>query len=178
MTAVPLTRLAPLALLVLLAASCGDDEKSSNPSPQPPPSATTPSDTTPATKATGSGPLTGRNRLVMGNKRNLYPLLGGSLQRFAPTQVNGYSTRVIALAGPESFWAGRSRRQRILVKLRLKGAKTPAIRVGQKATFVGLLTVTSSKEAEGLGVKDSAGQNLLETEGVYVDVSAFDLKLR
>jgi hypothetical protein len=171
-TADALRRLAPLALIVLVAPSCSDNDKSGSTKPTPPPAAVT-------TGVTGPSATSGRsggNKLLIG-KRDLYPLLGQNLQRFAPTQVTGKSVKVVALAGPESFWAGRGPGKRILVTLRLKGANGPKLRAGRKVDFVGLLTATSSKKAELLGVNDKAGQKVLRTEGVYVDVSVFDLKL-
>lgn len=171
----PWRRLAPLALIALLAASCGDNDKSAGTTAAlPPPPETTPAVAPPSG---GSGGPPRKNRLLMGT-RDLYPLLGASLQRYAPTQVTGKSSRVIALAGPTSFWAGSSRSKRILVTIRLKGGKAPKLRVGQKIDFVGLMVPTASADAQRLGVNDDPGQKVLNTEGVYVDVSVADLHLR
>jgi hypothetical protein len=109
-------------------------------------------------------------------KRNVFPLLKGSLRRFAPTQVEGKSLVVVTLAGPESFWAGRSGNQRILVTMR-KGENTPKITVGQKVDFVGLLTAAPA-DAGALRVRNDADRTLLARQGAYVVASAADVKLR
>lgn len=177
-----LRRVAPLAFVVVLTAACGGDKKGTatpkEPEP-PPPSATTRSgDTTPMpTVPTGTGTKPARKGTLVMGKRNLLPLLGTSIQRFAPTQVEGKSLRIVALAGPEAFWAGRSSSQRILVKMRLKGGSPPKITVGQKVAFIGLLTA-SGKDAGALGVTNDADKALLEKQGAYVDASAADVKLR
>ena len=110
-------------------------------------------------------------------KRNLFPLLKSSLRRFAPTQVEGKSLVVVALAGPESFWAGRNVNQRILVAMRLKGEDTPKITIGQKVDFVGLLTA-APPDAGAVGVRRSSDKTLLALQGAYVFASALDVKLR
>lgn len=172
-----LRRVAPLALVVVLAVACGDDNKgAAPPKAPPPPAATTRSgDTIPMPTVPTSPTINGKAKLVMG-KRKLFPLLNGNLQSFAPTQVEGTSLQVIALAGPESFWAGRSRRQRILVKMRLKGGGAPEIAVGQGVAFIGVLSAGS--DAVALGVRTDADRKLLEKQGAYVDASAADVKLR
>ena len=177
-----LRRVAPLALVVVLAAGCGDDKKgTATPSKPPPPSSTTTrsGDTTPMpTVATGTKPKPkpsrGNGTLVTA-KRDLMPLLKTDLRRFAPSQVQGKSLQVIALAGPASFWAGRSSGQRILVTMRLKGGSAPEIKVGQGVDFIGVLTAGGDPAA--LGVRNDADRTLLEKQGVYVDASALDVKL-
>jgi hypothetical protein len=186
-----LVRLAPLALVALLAASCGDnDKKSATP-------ATTAAATTTATTTTTTTTTTGKvptgpsepapipakpsskgNRLLLGT-RDLYPLLAGSLSRYAPNQVRGKSVNIVELAGTDSFWAGRNAKQRILVKLNLKGGKGPVpnLQVGRQADFVGGLTRVDPARASLLGVKDKSGQAVLQNQGVYVLVSVGDLKL-
>jgi hypothetical protein len=113
---------------------------------------------------------------VMGT-RNLLPLLQSKISRFAPTQVEGKSLKVVALAGPQSFWAGRSSTQRLLVTMRLKGGSPPKITIGQKVDFIGLLTDLAT-DAGALGVRKAADTTLLEQQGAYVDASAADVKLR
>ena len=173
-----LRRVAPLALIVVLATACGDNKKSTAaPKTAPPPSTTT--TTTTKTKpptAIGGGNAAGKGQLLMG-KRNILPLVTGRIRRFAPTQVEGKSLKVVALAGPTSFWAGRNRNERILVTMRLKGGKPPKITVGQKVSFVGLLSVAPAS-AGALGVRKPADTTLLATQGAYVDASAADVKLR
>jgi hypothetical protein len=171
-----LRRVAPLALVVVLATACGDDNKSAA-TPSKPPSATTRSgDEVPApTVPTGSVKAGGKGTLMMGT-RNLLPLLGGSIGHFAPTQAEGKSLRIVALAGLDSFWAGRTKSQRILVKMRLKGGSAPTLTVGQKVDFVGLLTA-SVAGAGALGVRNDADRTLLEKQGAYVDASVADVKL-
>ncbi len=172
-----LSRVAPLALVVVLAAACGDDNKgTATPNEPPPPSATTGSgDTTPMPPVpTGTGTKSGKPSLLMGT-RDLLQLLEGDIRGFAPTQVEGKSLRVIAVVGPEAFWAGRTPK-RILVKMRLKGGSPPDVNVGQRVDFIGVLTATGDDAS--LGVRDGADKELLTKQGAYVDVSAADVKLR
>lgn len=170
-----LRRLAPLALVVVVAAACGDNNKSTA-TPKTPPGTTTASTATiPA--PTGTGTKAGRKATLVMGTRNLFPLLQTKISRFAPTQVEGKSLRVVALAGPQSFWAGRSPKERILVTMRLKGGNPPKITVGQKVDFIGLLTDLAAN-ASSLGVRNDADTTLLEKQGAYVDASAADVKLR
>lgn len=169
-----LHRVAPLALVLMLATACGDNDKGTG-TPTKPPSATTGSGRTiPA--PTGTGTQAGATGTLVAASRDLLPLLGGSIQRFAPTQVEGKSLLVVALAGPDSFWAGRSESQRILVKLRLKGSSPPKIELGQKVYFIGILTALDTN-SDALGVKSEADRALLETQGAYANPSVADVKL-
>jgi hypothetical protein len=170
-----LRRLAPLALIVVLAAACGDNDKgtATPKTPPPPPGTTTRSIARPPVP-TGSPKTSKKGTLTMGT-RNLLPLLMTRIRRFAPTQVEGHSLRVVALAGPTSFWAGRNRKQRILVTMRLKGDTAPKITIGQKVDFIGLLT--SAAAGAGAGVRN-IDRTLLERQGAYVDASVADVKLR
>ena len=174
-------RVAPLALVVVLATACGgDDEGTATPTTTPttPLTATTTGnfETLPTpTVPTGGGNPGGKGTLVIG-KRDFFPLLKGDLRRFAPTQVEGKSLQIVALAGEESFWAGRNRNQRILVKMRLKGGSPPAMEVGQKVGFIGLLT-TAPEDAGALGVVNDGDKTLLEKQGAYVDASVADVRL-
>jgi hypothetical protein len=168
-----LVRLAPLALVALLAASCGDKDKSSSP-------ATTASTTTSAVSTGPSGgtpipalPSSKGSQLLLG-ARDLYPLLAGSLSQYVPNQVRGTSVKVVQIAGTDSFWAGRNAGRRILVKLNLKGGKTPVLKAGQQVDFVGQLAKAPANDASSLGVKKS-GQPLLQKQGAYVIVSVGDL---
>jgi hypothetical protein len=163
---------APLALLVVLAAACSHNNTKSTATPgkyatttlsAPPKASTVPTGT--AKEAT----------LVIG-KRNLLPLLKGSIKRFAPVQVEGRSLRVVALAGQDAFWAGLGKTERILVKMRLKGESPPKIAVGQNVSFIGLLTA-SPVDAGALGVSKSADKALLTKQGAYVDASVADVHL-
>jgi len=164
-----LVRLAPLALVGLLAASCGDKDKSASP-------ATTASTTTSAvtTGPSAAKPIPAlpskRNQLLLGT-RDLYPLLAGSLSQYVPKQVRGTSVNVVQIAGTDSFWAGRNVGRRILVKLNLKGGKTPVLKAGRQVDFVGHL----AKAPASLGVK--SGGPLLQKQGAYVIVSVGDLSL-
>ena len=169
-----LRRVAPLALAVVVLAGCGDNDKGTATPKTSPNTTTASSDTVPLPPApTGRGT---KARLVMGT-RNLFPLLHGSISRFAPTQVEGKSLTVVALAGPQSFWAGRSAKERILVTMRLKGGSPPKLTLGQRVDFIGLLTV-SPPQAGGLGVRRPADKTLLEKQGAYVNASVADVKLR
>jgi hypothetical protein len=171
-------RLAPLALVALLAASCGDnDKKSATP-------ATTAAATTTSTTSTGPSattpvpapPSSKGNRLLLG-ERDLYPLLAASLSRYLPNQVRGKSVKIVRVEGTDGFWAGRGAKQRILVKLNLKGSKPPKLEAGRRADFVGQLMSAQGKSPILLGVKDKSGQRVLQNQGVYILVSAGDLKL-
>jgi hypothetical protein len=163
-----LRRVAPLALVAVLATACGHNKKST----ATPSTTTTPTATVP----TGTGNKAARKGTLVIGKRNILPLLGGSIKRFAPTQAEGKSLRVVAIVSRDAFWAGRSKSKRILVKIRLKGGSPPKIRVGQKVDFIGLLTV-SVANAGALGVRNRADKTLLAKQGAYVDASALDVKL-
>jgi hypothetical protein len=177
-------RLAPLALVALLAASCGDDDKKGATPATTAAATTAATTTTTSTVSTGpSGttpipakPSTKGNRMLLG-KRDLYPLLAGNLRRYAPDQVRGKSVSIVQLAGSDGFWAGRNAKQRILVKLNLKGGKPPRLEKGEQADFVGHLVQTPAQNLSLLGVKAKTAQAMLQNQGVYVLVSAGDLKL-
>jgi hypothetical protein len=190
---VEIRRLIPLALVVVAAASCGGNDKKSSATPAQPPGPTTtrsgdevpgptsPISTTPAPPKSKAAPSKGKaahgSSLLM-EKRDLYPLLTKSVARYAPTQVTGKNVKVIALAGSESFWAGRSASERILVHIRLKGSSAPPVKVGQKGDLIGQLTMASANAAATLGVKDAAGSATLQREGAYLEVSIGDLHLK
>ena len=170
-------RLAPLALVALLATSCGDKDKGSSATPTTTESTTStvstgPSGTTPIPAL----PSSKANRLLLG-KRDLYPLLAGSLSRYVPDQVRGKSVNVVQVAGIDSFWAGRNAGQRILVKIELKGKRPPRLQAGRQADFVGHLAKAKPQDAGGLGVKGKTGLPMLQNQGVYVILSVDDLKL-
>jgi len=172
-----LVRLAPLALVALLAASCGDKDKSASPATT---ASTTTSAVTTGPSAVTTGPSGAKpipalpsskgNKLLLGT-RDLYPLLAGSLSRYVPQQVRGTSVNVVQIAGTDSFWAGRNAGRRILVKLNLKGGKTPVLKAGQQVDFVGHL----AKAPASLGAKSEGP--LLQKQGAYVIVSVGDLSL-
>ncbi len=91
--------------------------------------------------------------------------------------MRGKSVSLVQLAGIDSFWAGRNAKQRILVKLNLKGSNPPQLATGRQADFVGHLVKAQAKDTSRLGVKEKTGQPVLESQGVYVLVSVADLKL-
>ena len=169
-----LRRVAPLALVLVVAAACGDNDKGTA-TPKTTPGTTTVSSVTPPVP-TGNPKTSKKGTLLMG-RRNLFPLLQTRIRRFAPTQVEGHSLKIVALAGPTSFWAGRNRKERLLVTMRLKGGSPPKIRLGQKVDFIGLLT-SAAAGAGAVGVRNTADRTLLERQGAYVDASAADVKLR
>jgi hypothetical protein len=172
-------RLAPLALVALLAASCGDNDKKSA-TPATTAAATTTTSTTStdpsATTPIPEPPSSKGNRLFLG-ERDLYPLLAASLSRYVPNQVRGTSVKIVRAEGTDGFWAGRGAKQRILVKLSLKGSKPPKVEAGRRADFVGQLMSAQGKSPILLGVKEKSGQRVLQNQGVYLLVSAGDLKL-
>jgi len=185
-------RLVPLALVTLLAASCGDnDKKSATPATTAAATTattatttTTTTTTTTSTVSTGpSGttpipakPSTKGNRLLLG-KRDLYPLLASNLRPYVPDQVRGKSVSIVQAAGSDGFWAGRNAKQRILVKLNLKGGDAPRLEKGQQADFVGHLVQAQAQDKSQLGARAKTAQAMLQNQGVYVLVSAGDLKL-
>jgi hypothetical protein len=114
--------------------------------------------------------------LVLG-KRDLYPLLAGNLSQYVPNQVRGNSVKVVQVAGIASFWAGRNRKQRILVKLNLKGGSPLQVQPGRQVDFVGQLANARAPDASLLAVKGKTGRLVLQNQGAYVIVSARDLKL-
>ena len=168
-------RLAPLALVALLAAGCGDNgKKSATPSTTTTTSklSTGPSGTTPIP----AQPSTKGNRLLLG-ERDLYPMLAGDLTRYVPNQVRGRSVKIVQVATSDTFWAGRSAKQRILVKLNLKGKTPPQVRAGRKVDFVGHLAPAQPDHMTGLAGNEKSGNAVLENQGVYVLVSVGDLNL-
>jgi hypothetical protein len=179
-----MSRLAPLALIALLAAGCGDNDESSSSSPPTTGATTTTATATTSTVSTGpSGttPIPARpsskgNRLLLGT-RDLYPLLSGSLARYIPNQVTGKSVKVVETAGENSFWAGRNAKQRILVKIYTKGKPSSRVQAGQRADFVGHLAQATPLNASDLGASRKTGAPVLQNQGAYVLVSVGDLKL-
>jgi len=169
-------RLAPLALAALLAASCSGNDKSS--------SATTTTTSATTTGATGSGNTGSRpptsssstGRLAVG-KRDLYPLLAGSLARYVSKPVSAKSATIVQVAGIDSFWAGRNDGKRVLVKIDLKGQRPPKLETGQQVSFVGRF-VKAPKSGDSVGVKPKTGLPLLTKQGVYILVPVSKLKLQ
>jgi len=172
----------PLVVVALLAASCsGNDKKSSV-------STTATTTSTPTTGATGSNSgstgstgarpsaSSSTGRLALG-KRDLYPLLAGSLTRYVSKPVSATSATIVQVAGIDSFWAGRDQSRRVLVKINLKGKRPPRLRNGQHVSFVGRF-VKAPKRGDSLGVKAKTGQPLLTKQGVYIIVPIDKLKLQ
>ena len=91
--------------------------------------------------------------------------------------MRGKSVNIVQVEGTDGFWAGRGAKQRILVKLNLKGGKPPKLEAGQRADFVGQLMSAQGKSPILLGVKEKSGQRVLQKQGVYILVSTGDLKL-
>ena len=177
-----MSRLAPLALIVLLAAGCGDKDKSSSPS-----TTTTASTTTTRARARSRPgraarprsprcPRARRNRLLLG-KRDLYPLLAGSLGRYVPNQVTGKSVSVVQSRGHRQLLGREEREAADPRKDQFEGEATAATGPGQQADFVGHLVKAKPKDKDRLGVKEKSGGPVLQNQGVYVLVSVGDLKL-
>ncbi len=170
-----LARLVPLALVALLAASCsGNDKKSS---------ATTTGTTTTGATGSSSGSTGARppassstGRLAVG-KRDLNPLLVGSLARYVSKPVSATSATIVQVAGIDSFWAGRNEAHRVLVKIDLNGKRPPRLQNGQKVSFVGRFA-KAPKSGDSLGVKAKTGQPLLTKQGAYIIVPIDKLKLQ
>lgn len=117
---------------------------------------------------------TRREGTLLVNGNDLYPFLSGSLLRVANTQVEGTSVPVVEVADDRSFWVGRSKAQRLLVVLNLKGKTAPEVTPGQKVQFVGQIVDSAGGDH---GVTDDEGLQLLRRQGHHASVSAFDLKL-
>jgi hypothetical protein len=140
-------------------------------------------ESTPATTPGGPEPdppeplpsgKTRRGGTLLANGNDLYPFLGGNLLRVANAQVEGKSVPVIEVASDKSFWVGRSRTQRLLIVLNLKGGAPPKVAPGQKVQFVGQIVDSAGGDH---GVTDDAGLQLLRRQGHHASVSAFDLKV-
>lgn len=116
-----------------------------------------------------------RGGILQVNGNDLYPFLGGNLLRVADTQVTGKSVPVIEVAGDRSFWVGRSKTQRLLVVLNLKGSSPPKVSPGQRVQFVGQIVDSAGGDH---GVTDDEGLQLLRRQGHHAFVSVHDLKLR
>jgi hypothetical protein len=174
-TSCSFARLAPLALVVVLATACGDNGKGTATPTEPPGATTTSAGTTPV--PTPERPRTPGKGTLTTASRDLLPLLGGSIKRFAPTQVEGKNLKVLAIVSPESFWAGRRSSQRILVTMRLKGRVAPTLKPGQGVDFIGSLTA-SPPDAATLAVMNDKDKKLLEKQGAFVNPSVADVKLR
>ena len=82
---------------------------------------------------------------------------------------------VIEVAGDKSFWVGRSKTERLLVVLNLKGSSPPDVTPGQKVQFVGQIVDSAGGDH---GVTDDGGLQLLRRQGYHASVSVHDLKLR
>jgi hypothetical protein len=116
-----------------------------------------------------------RGGTLLANGNDLYPFLSGNLLRVANAQVEGKAVPVIEVAGDKAFWVGRSKAQRLLVLLNLKGAAPPEVTPGQKVQFVGQIVGNADDDH---GVTDDEGLQLLRRQRHHALVSAFDLKLR
>lgn len=115
-----------------------------------------------------------RGGILQVNGNDLYPFLGGNLLRVADAQVTGKSVPVIEVAGDRSFWVGRSKTQRLLVVLNLKGSSPPKVSPGQLAQFVGQIVDSAGGDH---GVTDDEGLQLFRRQGHHAFVSVHDLKL-
>ena len=169
-----LARLAPLALVAVLAASCSGNDKSSSPT-----TTTTATTTTAGSESTGARPpasSSSTGRLAVG-KRDLLPLITGSLARYASKPVTATSATIVQVAGIDSFWVGRNVGQRVLVKIDLEGKRPPKLENGQQVSFVGRF-VKAPKQTDSLGVKAKTGQAVLTKQGVYILVPVSKLQLQ
>jgi hypothetical protein len=128
-------------------------------------------DSVPATTPGGPEPPE-PGRLAVGD-RDLFPALSGSLASFANQQVEGERVTVIEVNSTSSFWVGRSRDQRLLVVLNLKGQPFPQLSEGQIVSLVGQIRPNDGNYGE----TDAPGAALLERQAHHALVSVFDLKL-
>src|SRR5947207_5591842 len=165
------SRLALLALVAIFAASCGGNDKNAASTTAPTTTATAPP---PPSSGGGSIKPHGKGGQLLVNTRDLYPLLSGNIQSFAPAQVTGKAVPVLVAASPTSVWVGLNATHRLLLSIRLKGTNGPKLRRGQKIDFVGALLQLSGPQAGQFGLSDTDRAKLVQ-EGAYVDVSAADL---
>jgi hypothetical protein len=168
-----LLSVAVLALVLLLAASCGGSKKSTNTSGLPTGTTSTSPIPTPLPKRASGLTIRSPDGL-----HNFYPLITGkqNLNGYVSGQVEGRKVRILSIVAPDAFWIGKGSNQRVLIHIRLKGQPEPSIHVGQKVGIIGQLTANPPNPAT-LGVKDAAGKSMLDKEGAYVEVSIGDLKL-
>jgi hypothetical protein len=111
--------------------------------------------------------------LLVGNQ-DLYPALAGSLTKFANQQATGNGVTVVSVVGEEAFWAGRNKKQRLLVVINPKNETPPRVRAGQTVDFSGQVAANEGT----YGVTEPDGTTLLERHGHHVFVSSQDLRLR
>ena len=167
-----LLSVAVLTLVLLLAASCGDDEKKTNTSGLPTGTTSTSPVPTPNPK-----PASGLTIRTVDGTSDFYPLMKGqNLSGYVTGQVEG-PVRILSIVAPDAFWIGKGPNQRVLLQVRLKGQPTPKVRVGQRVRIIAQLTENPPNVETELGVKDAAGKSLLARQGAYVSVSIGDLKL-
>ena len=69
--------------------------------------------------------------VLVGGDQDLYPALEGSLTKFANQQATGKELNVVSVVSDEAFWAGRTKVQRLLVVIDVKGQAPPKVRAGQ-----------------------------------------------
>lgn len=185
-----LAALVLLAIVIVLGVRACDDDKGTGEAGTPivtepfstVPTTTTPSITDSVPETTPGGPEPdpptlppGRRggTLVVGTE-DLYPALEGSLTKFANQQATGKGLSVVSLVSDQAFWAGRSKVQRLLVVIDLKGEAPPKVRAGQTVNFSGQVLANEGD----YGVTEPDGTTLLARHGHHVLVSAQDLKLR
>ena len=167
---------APLALVVVLAAACSDNATRAR-APNDDCDATTLS--APARRPAPTGPdgaVDRRARSCSGSATS-FRCSDGQPRAFAPEQVEGKSLRRSSARRSGSFWAGAEREQRILVKMRLKGGSPPKLDIGQQGDFVGLL-VQAPEDAESAGREAERGTACSRSRASTSTSSAADVKLQ
>jgi hypothetical protein len=170
-----LARLTPLVLVAMLAASCSGNDKSSSSTTT---SATTTATTTATTSGnTGSRPPAPANAGLTVGKRDLYPLLAGSLARYVSKPAAANSATIVQVAGIDSFWAGKNANQQVLVKIDLTGGRPVPLKAGQLVSFTGRF-VKAPKSGNSLGVKAKTGAPMLKKQGAYILVPVSQLHLQ
>jgi hypothetical protein len=169
-----LPTVAVLAVVLLLAASCGGSKKTTSTSAVPTGTTATSPVPTPTPK-----PNKGLTIRTADGTHNFYPLITGktNLVGYSTGQVEGPKVRILSIVAPDAFWIGKGPNMRVLVHIRLKGQPTPNIHAGQNVGIIGQLTESPQGAANTLGVKDAASKSMLDREGAYVEVSIGDLKL-
>ncbi len=181
-----LAALVLLAIVIVLGARACEDEKGTGEAGTPivtEPSSTTPSLTDSVPETTPGGPEpdpptlppgSGGGTLLVAGDQDLYPALEGSLTKFANQQATGKELNVVSVVSDDAFWAGRSKVQRLLVVIDLKGEAPPKVRAGQTVSFSGQVLANEGN----YGVTEPGGTTLLARHGHHVRVSAQDLKPR
>jgi len=195
--------LAALLLLLLLLSQCGggDEEDaaaggattdptatattSPSASPSPSPTVSTspaPAVTTPSTPSAPALPQAGAGDvLVTAGGVALLPLVAdgtdASLSDVVGETVTADGVAVQDVVTDRGFWVGPSADQRVLVLFDVEGESEVTIQTGQTVSFEGTVTEASDGFVEGLDLEEGEGEELLQSQGAYLEVVPTDLEV-